>query len=330
MRKSVYHIIFFCLLLTSSASAGEKIQFELAPEFGIYDGETEYSLRVEYLYVDESSTTVDAAVASRLQFPLDTKLGGASLKVVNPHDKTKWSARAYYLTSLGDPSDKMIDSDWDKALPYHDETLYSYTESDAELKMFMVGLDLTYRLFHSQKISVSARGGIRYQKIEQDVIGYTGFQMPLLPDNTFGEPIYFSGDEEAIYYEIKIKQPTVGVQIDLDLNQNFSVATSALFAPIFFENLDDHLIRGKISTSDGDGKGFIGQFDARYSFPGSSNLKPFLGLVGEINTYDANGIQTQEWYVDEGDIPAGTAIGGIPHKVKGTQYRIGLNAGVMF
>lgn len=330
MRRLFLFIFLISCVLVSSSNGGENIQFQFAPEFGFYSGETEYSLRVEYAFVDETSTTVDAAVASRLQFPLDAKLGGASLKMADPQDKYKWSIKIYYLTSLTNPSDKMIDSDWNKALPYYDETLYSYTESEVEMNMYAIGLDLTYRLFQLQKVAISLAGGFRYQKIEQDVIGYSGFQLPFQPDNTYGDPIYFSGDEDAIYYEIKIKQPNIGVQADVDMNHNFSLAFKALYAPIFFNNFDDHLIRGKISTAKGDGKGFTGQFAANLIIPTSSDIKPFLGLVGEINTYEANGIQRQEWYIDEGDIPAGTVIPSIPHKVKGTQYLIGLKAGLQF
>lgn len=333
MRKGLLALIFFGIAITSTSFAGGIIEFSFAPELGINDGDTDYSLRV-------SDFSGDTTIASELVFPLDMTVGGASFQINNALDKTMWSVKFSFLTALSDPSDKMTDSDWLAILPYFGETLFSYTESDVKMSMYQLDLDATYRLINTDKFDISIAGGIRYQKIEQDIVGFEGFQLQRITDSTFSDPIMFAFDDPALYYEIKITQPKIGTHIDYDPVQKLSFDVTALFAPVFFENLDDHLLRKKRSIADGDGSGFIGRLAAEYSFAGNANLKPFLQLSGEINTYEANGSQTQTWYeeVEEYDmfsgepvtIPAGTSISGIPHKVKGTQYRIGFSVGTRF
>ena len=128
--------------------------------------------------------------------------------------------------------------------------------------------------------------------------------------------------------------PQIGFLLTTDLNSKLNAGLKTVLVPVWFDDVDDHVLRNKLSTADGSGIGFIGALNARYHLPMSGqNVKTYLDFFVEYTTLSASGDQVQSWY---GDDPisevddTGTSIGGIPHDINSTQYNIGVRLGLTF
>ena len=336
----VYTVVVFLILFVASAVSA-KVEFSVAPEFGMISGTTEYELDIEFNFIDTTGSTpanVAWRLTSLLEFPLDTKIGGLTFKLNPELYKTSWAVSGGYYTSFTNPTEKMLDSDWEGESPGFPYTKWSYTESDAELKMNIAELDVSYCFYQREKITFSMLLGGRYQKIENDVIGIDGWQRPFDSVNyEFSDPIYFTLYQDTLVgtYEITFKQIKIGVVTDLQLSEKLSSRIQTAFAPVFFKDIDDHILRNKLSTADGDGKGFIGSLDLKYDFIQNDKLSNmFILLSSSFNYMNAKGSQTQEWYGDDQATPGvddtGEIIRGIPHSIKSRQFKIGLRFGMTF
>jgi hypothetical protein len=121
------------------------------------------------------------------------------------------------------------------------------------------------------------------------------------------------------------------------------------------EDIDDHLLRFKLSTADGDGYGVLGRVGITLELPKqTSGLQPFMGFDVDFMSVKVDGTQVQEWYEDElgyvydqatGDpiidpetgqpqqevlAARGTRITGIPHEFCSTQLSLALRFGFTF
>lgn len=340
--KTGKFLFILLLVFTISSSARGQLEFSLSPSFSMLSGGTEYSLRASGIFVDSSFTEVKQTIASLLEFPLGSKFGGFNFKLNPKFDRTRWQVNLSVHTSLTNPSAKMIDTDWDEALPYYTETKFSFTESDAELSMLNFNLELTYRVFKIKKTAVSFLVGVHYQKITQNIIGFDGWQKRLDANKVWSAPIFFSSDEPALDYEIKFTQPQVGILTAIEFSPQFITSAKAAFAPVFYSDRDDHLLRHKLSTSSGDGNGFLGSLNATYHFKNNPDIKRYF-IALNIDYFWANpqGKQKQVWYDDElrynreediyeVAVPKGTVIGGIPHFIKSSQTMLSLQIGISF
>jgi hypothetical protein len=321
------------LTAASLAAAGQPVHFEISPQFGQSFGETSYEIKLAG-YLDNPTDIV--TLRSRLKFPVENKLVGATAGLYAGYGLSpKWSLEAGFLSNLGDPSGVITDQDWIGQLNQF-EIEWSNTESDAEGTYLQVDLTGTLLLLDRNRFSVALLGGFSYEKIDQNVIGVAGWQ--LQPGSTlfdFGDPIYFAlGDSAVGDYRITYKTPHVGLATRLFLSPrtSFLLKTSAVVA--FFDDHDDHLLRGKVADADGDGFGFRAALSFRHEIGSGRRMQPFFALEGSTLILSADGKQKQTWYADDPATPdvddTGTTYGQIPYSVDLKQYSIMLRFGLGF
>jgi hypothetical protein len=93
---------------------------------------------------------------------------------------------------------------------------------------------------------------------------------------------------------------------------------------VFASDTADHLLRGKSSEADAVGFGLSVEAELSLVPRRASSSRPAVNLTGDVRYMGAQGEQTQRWYQNDGQTPAGTEIGGIPYEFRTFQYSIGL------
>ena len=185
------------------------------------------------------------------------------------------------------------------------------------------------RVLQERQYSLDLWGGFRYQKIEQNIIGYEGWQI-----DTDGARHTVSGIERGIYYRVTCKSPHLGLRSNVELGPHTDISAKAAFALVWASDFDDHLLRNKTATADITGHGFISGVSLRHQMPSTGTMQPFFELVGELVYLHASGGQTQSWYGDDPASPddddTGTSLSGIPHEINSQQVSIGLRVGLGF
>jgi outer membrane protease len=330
-------IIFF------SPSANSKLNLTLTPRIQSMTGHTEYSLDVTFNTIDSVTLIpVTETIASLLEFPLDNVIVGFGFKLKSP-TSNKWSINGSFGLSVKDPGDKMFDSDWHGKLPFFDRTLYSFTESDVTMKMFQADINYRHRIMLRTKTSFYAMVGFKYQRIEQDVINFSGWQRFFDDvDNSYGSQFNFTFDELAIVYKLNYYIPYFGLVGDFNLSEKLLVNLSAAYSFSYFTDSDDHVLRNKLSTADGNGNSLLLSGSNRIVLNQTKNGKEFfIEIYTDYLKIDISGAQTQSWYDDEGYTDPvtdefivlaeeGTIITGVPHKIKSDQFSIGFIIGFTF
>ena len=342
MKKTV---IIFAISLFLISTAYAKIKFSAAPEISLLNGETEYELDINFSEIDDTLFSVPTAVTYRLtsllEFPMDVIVGGFTFQLEPEEDPSKWNIHGGVFSSFTDPGGKMYDTDWTGLTPLYPYTKWSYTESDAQMSMIQLDLDFTFRLVQKERLTLSALLGGRYQKIKQDVIGLGGWQIGYDENLYYGNPdslkilpasVY--GNQRVGYYEVTYKHLKIGFLTEYQFTPKLKGKLSTTFAPLRFDDFDDHILRFKESTADGDGNAFLGDFQLRYNF-NRANIKDklFVELGASYVKLKATGPQTQSWYGDDGATPeddTGEMISGIPHTVRSTQTKINFRLGMYF
>jgi len=336
LRKTILAVVL--IIATAPISrADKKIAFSLSPSLVKTYGETEYIMDIVGPLDDGTGVLRTATIKSHLVFPLDVTMIGLAAGLNEIADPNRWSVEASFQTSISDPSGLMTDDDWDGLEGVYDVTHFSSTESRAEISSIIVSLEATYRILDRYPFTLSVLAGGRYQKIQQDIIGYDGWQRDYnVLSEEYEGPAAILGNGLAMTYEITFKQPLVGLVARLQPQPDLALDLKAAYAPVFYDDEDDHVLRGKISLSDGDGHGALAGFNLHYGQTRTYGAAPFWDITSELVYINANGGQTQEWYVDElaGDgsvlVEAGTVLIGIPHEINSTQYNVGVKVGVKF
>ena len=337
MLKKTLLVTLLIFAAGTTALAEKKLAFTISPSIIKSYGETKYTMDLQGPLDDGTGTLRTATIRSELEFPLDITYAGFSAGLHPSNDPAAWSIEAHIQTSISDPDGKMTDDDWDGLDGIYNVTHFSSTESNTEGNAIILSLEVTYRIFNREPFSLSLFAGGRYQKIEQDINDFTGWVRPF--DNiamTYDAPVNIAGHVPALTYEITFKQPLAGLMARLQPRAGLSLDLKAAWAPVFYSDVDDHLLRSKLSLSDGDGHGALASFRLRYGTTRDYGATPFWDITSELVYINANGAQTQEWYVDEttggGEVlvEEGTLLTGIPHEINSTQYNIGLRVGLEF
>lgn len=340
-KRIVFPVLIIFIFISTTANS--KIDFTLTPRILSMTGHTEYSLDVTFNTIDSvSQLPVRETIASLLEFPLDHVIVGFGFNIKSP-TSNKWSLNGNFGLSVKDPEGKMFDSDWHAKLPFFDRTLYSFTESDIEMKMFQADINYRHRIMPRPKTSLFAMFGFKYQRIEQDVINFAGWQRFFDEvDNSYGNQFNFSYDDLAIVYKLNYFLPYFGLAGDFNLSEKFLINLSASYSFSYFTDSDDHILRNKLSTANGYGNSFLFSGGNKIILNQTKNGKAlYIETFVDYLIIDISGDQKQYWYDDEGYIDPvtdefillaekGTIITGIPHKIKSDQFSIGLSLGFAF
>jgi len=326
MRIKIITAVVSFLILFQVVAAEQKIGINVGPRFSKSFGHTNYELNALVGY--DQSTPIYAR--SKLEFPMDAVWGGAGFEIYGMNDGRKdWTAEISYMTNVNDPGGKMKDADWFTS-PGYQSVQFGYTESDAVLTSFIINAEVSKRIYSWANASTYLMLGFRYQKIEQDIIGFSGWQL-----NDELEKIFFSGDEEALYYKVTYSMPMAGIKYNLDFNPRSSLALTAAYLLTFADDLDDHLLRYKVSDADGTGYGFMSNLYFRRYLSGMNSIsRIYIDFVADFMTMKIETDQTQVWYGDDPATPevddTGTILPDIPHEITSLQFNLGVNIGVTF
>lgn len=309
-------------------------QFFFAPSIRYSAGETEYVMDIRQ--IDGELGVL--RLKSQLEFPLDGVLAGGTIGLhVKRFDRPLWRLELGFWTNANNPGGTMYDHDWANFYTGTYEK-FSYTESGVEMKALLIDFRAAYELHSRPTWGISLFGGYRYHHIDQDVIGFAGWQL----DPESFERYYFDIENLlGITYTVNYHLPNVGLMLNADLGRRAALTVHGAGALAFASDEDDHVLRNKISTADMTGLGVITGASLDFAPSGSAAPGLFFSLSGELNYYNASGDQTQYWYEDETAfnpdtqqeeviVPAGTRLTGIPHDITSLQFHTGLKVGFRF
>lgn len=277
----------------------------------------------------------DPGVSSELIFPLDTWLEGARLRCKPPvRGRRFWSVELAFHTNLLDPLGLMQDYDW-WMYPNIPKVPFSYTESAAAMRWYQASAEAQIAWVSGGWGSLALAFGYRFQFIEQQITGYTGWQYDdRNPPDGQPELYEIAGSDPALDYRVVYHTATAGLALTLTPALGITLSAEAGLALPYVSDRDDHLLRCKLSTASGFGYGGYAGLEARYTWTHSNpRLRPFLALSGSVLGLRARTLQTQTWYGNDpgysGD-ETGTSLYGIDHQISTRQYRAAFVSGLEF
>jgi len=324
VRMKLLVVLVSVLSIGQTLFAENRVKYTLAPQVWQNFGYTEYIMDIS---VPTDSGLLE--LKSELEFPLDVVMAGVTVGFHSTRvGLYAWSMEGGYFTNLEDPGGVMKDHDWGTLEWGQDAEKFSYTESRAEMKSTLITAEASLRVLHKRSFNLDLWGGFRYQKIEQDIIGFEGWQ---LDSNLVPQDI--SSTERGVFYRVTYKVPHLGLRSGVKLGEYTDLDAKAAFALVWTSDFDDHLLRKKTATADISGHGFISSVGARYLVPAGGRVQPFFELVAGILYFHASGSQKQRWYGDDPiteDDDTGLSISGIPHEINSRQASVGVKVGVAF
>jgi len=162
-------------------------------------GDTHYELQAKAENPAGGDELVD--IRSRLEFPLDVTLLGIFVEWTPGRSPSRrWTVNARFDFNLDDPSDKMTDEDWINSKQL------SYSESPSELDMLIAAAEVVYHLRPGARTAADLLFHFDYQRIEQHMVGYEGWQGTIFSDKQF--PV--SGTAPVLDYTVDYFSPQLG------------------------------------------------------------------------------------------------------------------------
>lgn len=318
MRTVLTTTLLAALLMSASVASSDGGDIELSLSTSRWFGSTRYEMSA--LAEDPTDTDELVDIRSELEFPLDVTLIGAEL-AWSPRAGalSRWSLTCAARTNLVDPAGVMTDEDW------VGDTQLAYTESGAAAEVIAVSTDLGYALRESGRLAWSALLHIDYQRVEQRLEGYEGWRGTLFSDERYE----VSGTAPVIDYEVTYLSAGLGGRVRWSPTEHVLLSGRTSVGVARASDRDDHLLRGRISEGSGWGIGAGSRVEMEL-LPGSLPLDSLsLALAGELRYFLTEGTADQRWYRDE-DMPAGTVISGLPHRIESLQFEISGSVGLTF
>lgn len=327
----ICRIIILMALICQPLMADDGVHFSFAPVLDFGFGHTTYTM--DNVYVADTNGIIVGKVKSELKFPLDAIYGGIEADMfLETSGRREWFMNAAYSRNINDPRGVMIDEDWIAPLGGTDFK-FSYTESDVEFDYDMGSFQVGRRIHGWEKATTYAVVGYRYQKFIQNIINVRGWQYDL----RFSPPPLRDIDTtvHALYYKVVYHKPSVGILYDVQFNPQTQFELSAGYMHIFASDIDDHILRNKISTASGTGPGFYSSIELNLIInPDKPGLKPFINLGADFSILSVSSGQTQRWYGDdpitENYDDTGDIFENIPHKFTSLQLTLGIQIGLAF
>ncbi len=264
---------------------------------------------------------------SELKFPLDVYMFYADLNLNLLNRLTiHYGAHVNINTQVG----KMKDSDW---VPYQKiKTIYS--ESDARLNAVFTEADISVRLFSVSFFSLKFGAGFMHQYMY-----YRCSNVEQISAYDTASPIYIGRPDykkilgKVITYKLNYYMFTLQVtpifRIPLGIGM-LEIAAAIRFSPYLkARDIDDHILRGKISKNESSGAAFMPYLKMSFTF--LNNI--FITTKLEYLYLAAKGEQNQYYYNPFFDSSANNIPGWsakIQCKLRSEQLAISLGAGYSF
>jgi hypothetical protein len=278
------------LLAAQPAAGGDPAapvwELELAVPVAVLGGHTTY--RIE-------GADATSSVASELAFDLGGFLGGVEARVAAPgtSEGSRLVFRLGVLHSLGGSTGTLEDSDWLDGAVEATEVgaahpgLDIYSESDAELDALVVDARIGWEGWRAAGVLVSPVAGLLVQRFEYEVrdlhqVGYG----PYAPLYTGAVP------GSVLDYRVTYTVPYVGVRAARAAGPLSGWVELWGSPAADASDRDDHLLRGKLSTSEASGTAWQGSAAVRVAL----GARDFLEAQGSITRVSATGTQHQRFY----------------------------------
>lgn len=322
MNMKRHHWLFLSLLLFAVQPAAPQDQkktiFTIEPELSYSFGETQYEM------VLRSGDVGVTGIRSLLEFPVNVFSMGTTVRLVgNAGTRHPWGLALTLTTNINDPAGKMRDGDW-LLLASGQEFKFQYTESEQKMSSYTIALEASRGFKSGRRTSFDLLLGYRFQRIVQDLYGYSGWYWD-------GGEVPIRGDEHALYYRVLYHSPSLGFRLKVGNPDRTNYHFQAAFSPTYMKDHDDHLLRFKVATAAGWGEGILCQSGIRFNLKKEARNRPYLELVARFAYIHGSPSQTQRWYGDDPASPeddTGIEISGIPHTIKLTQLSLGARLGV--
>ena len=323
-------VILGAVLLTAAAGARPEVSVDAG--LGRMFGNTTYKISIcEYI----PSHSVTACAKSELEFPLNVWLADFNLGVDGKiSGGTGWRALLKMSTNIGDPGEKMKDSDLVSVPDWGLSQVFSYTESDAEADVLMIDLSGRVAFFSRPRLRLEAVLGYTHERFSYEIFGVEGWQL----DPGSGERVSFSLYEgiNVLDYEVTYNVPYLGISVRALPGRRVKIDAEFLYSPrASAEDHDDHLLRFKTADSDCDGNAYMGSLEVIWApqrFAGGLGWS--FGVGADLKYVTTEGDQTQRWYGDDPADPSvdetGLVIGGIDTEIVGSHQTFFFRAGLSF
>jgi hypothetical protein len=316
------------MLLGTPAIAERSLEFDAAAEFGWHFGHTAYKLE----QVVQLSPDTVRGVGSELIFPLDVATVGLSAGIHSLlGNRPDWSVTAHLRIAATDPGGRFTDRDWDSFFGTLNRD-FSYTESKVDISLISARIEVTKLIAHGPNMELAILAGFGYERISQEALGFSGWQM--IPDQDSNLVVYpVSSSLLALKYRVTYLKPQIGLAPKLMFGPRLVAEFKAAVTPLLVSDTDEHLLRNFVATADGSGLGFISRASVRYQFDkAKKEMQPFIQLKGEFTTMKADIKAAIKWHGDDpaAGFQAGDAVGGLPHRISSRQYHLGLQVGFRF
>ena len=327
-KRAFATILILLLLATGLVQAEASFDLKASPILMFNSGSTDYTIEaLTYMVSEDLLDTTLVGIRSKLEFPLDAALVGVDLKVASKHATEKgWAISIGALINITDPHKMMEDHDWFFDPDGSESIKWSWTESRAKLSYLLLKLEIAKTIARGKKLDLSLMAGFHYNRVELDMIGFSGWQETV--DNEI------EGLGPALYYRATYKLPQVGVRLKITPSWQTSIDLQLAGGRLMASDLDDHLLRGKTAKAETAGWAILGQASVRLMLAQSGSARLFYAGRVEFVTQSASGTQTQEWYRDEviADqvVRKGTVVSGISYETTARQVRLGLGLGLAF
>ncbi|MBM3163019.1 MAG: omptin family outer membrane protease [Chlorobi bacterium] len=189
-------------------------------------------------------------------------------------------------TNIAKPDDPMIDKDW---ITDSDPTrLDIYSDSSiSDFDALILDCDVEWSFLKSESGSLYAGIGYQYQNFKYDSNLIHQYSPSGLPGWEF-----FGDGGVSITYEMTYSMPYVILGGAYNVTPEFALAGSVAYSPfVDAEDLDNHILRDKISEGDMEGSALMVNVSGTYSFA------PNMFLEGGLNYtwIDVDGTQTQSF-----------------------------------
>lgn len=282
-----YALTLFSMLWLSAngyAKAASPWNFDIWAGTGYLAGDMNYQIGNKVLDQGEWFKINDPL--SKLEFPF--KVMTVTAKGTAEYSELMEIGLSY-SRNITDPGINMKDSDWtDESNP---SLLTIYSESNAALKGYTVDGNIKFWVYKTINEETgklqSAFGpgaGYSYQNLSW-VASNVDQWYPPTPDDPH---IYVAGP--AITYDAEVYSPYVGLFGKLN-TAGVSLSGNVGWCYVATHEVDNHLLRDKISTTDGTGQGIKAAVSAKFM------LDKSLYLLADANLFSFKVTGTQHQYL---------------------------------
>ncbi|MBN2737594.1 MAG: hypothetical protein JXR70_11485 [Spirochaetales bacterium] len=312
------HLFLFFLLIITSVMVYSQNPVSITLEAGAksYFGHTTY---------DMNERDVNIGIFSQLKFPLSSIMPGLSAEILLtlPSMPEIYIKPSCYI-NVTNPYLPMIDKDWVQ-FGYYPKLMFSYTESREEMFFLLAELLFSSNLLKKDYDFLFFNAGYRFEYINQHAIGFKGWQTDIRDGGTY-DTGFFDVPDEGIIYDIYYHSLILG--LGLKYKKPVSWNIDANYMLLWIADIDDHVLRNKLSEASGIGHGFDSSVGVKLYLGGkNSKSNPYIKLAGNFKFMAADLEQTQTYYGDDLGFPGdqtGEVSEKIDHQITSLQYDLAI------